>query len=85
VLEDMVRYVRGQRARLGNDAAWREAGYPVGSGLIERAVAVVINWRMQGRGMRWCRHNASASAVALRVRELNAEWEFDELLTPLVA
>ena len=73
-LEETIAYLEGQRAWLGDYAAWQEAGYPVGSGLIERAVAVVINWRMKRRGMRWRRPNASA-IVALRVRVLNADWE----------
>jgi hypothetical protein len=73
-LEQTLRYLAGQRGWLGNYAAWQEQGYPIGSGLIERAVALVINWRMKKRGMRWCRSNASA-LVALRVRELNAAWQ----------
>ena len=84
VLEDTLRYLHGQRAWLGNYAAWQDAGYPAGSGLIERAVAVVINWRMKGRGIRWRRTNASA-VVALRVRELNAAWESDDPPLPLAA
>lgn len=83
-LEQTVRYLEGQQAWLGNYAAWQEQGYPVGSGLIERAVAIVINWRMKGRGMRWCRANASA-VVALRVRQLNAQWAPHEHSLPLVA
>ena len=51
-----------------------EQGYPVGSGLVERAVAVVINARMKKRGMRWKRANATA-VVALRFQCINAEWE----------
>jgi hypothetical protein len=50
-LEGTIRCLEGQRARLGDYAAWREAGYPIGSGLIERAVALVNNRRLQGRGM----------------------------------
>jgi hypothetical protein len=73
-----------QRTWLGDYAAWQEQGYPVGSGLIERAVAVVINGRMKGRGMRWCRANA-AVVVALRVRELHAGWASDENPLPLAA
>lgn len=73
-LEDAIAYLQGQRAWLGNYAAWQEAGYPVGSGVIERAVALVINRRMKRQGMRWCRANASA-VVALRVRRLNADWD----------
>lgn len=73
-LEDAIAYLRGQRAWLGDYATWQAAGYPVGSGLIERAVALVINRRMKRQGMRWCRVNAS-TVVALRVRQLNADWD----------
>ena len=78
-LEDAIAYLCGQRAWLGDYATWQAAGYPVGSELIERAVALVINRRMKRQGMRWCRHTASA-VVALRVRELNATWDGDDLL-----
>lgn len=84
LLEETLRYLERQRAWLGDYAAWQQQGYPVGSGLIERAVAIVINWRMKGHGMRWCRANASA-VVALRVRRLNASWASDDELLPLVA
>lgn len=84
VLEETLRYLTGQRTWLGNYAAWHEQGYPVGSGLIERAVAIVINWRMKGRGMRWRRHTASA-VVALRVRELNTSWAANDAGLPLVS
>ena len=46
----------------------------MGSGLVERAVGVVINVRMKKRGMRWKRANATA-VVALRVQQINAAWE----------
>jgi hypothetical protein len=84
VLEDTLRYVEGQRRWLGDYAAWQRAGYPIGSGCIERAVAVVINWRMKKRGMRWRRPNADA-LVALRVRELNAAWAASDPDSPLAA
>jgi hypothetical protein len=51
----------------------RTRGYPVGSGMIERAVSLVINRRMKKRGMRWCRPNATA-IVALRIALLNDDW-----------
>jgi len=72
-LEDAIAYLRSQRAWLGDYGAWQAAGYPVGSGVIERAVALVINRRMKRQDMRWCRPNASC-VVALRVREINADW-----------
>lgn len=73
-LEEAIRYLETQADWLGNYQVWQEQGYPVGSGLVERAVAIVINARMKKRGMRWKRANAHA-VVALRVHYLNAEWE----------
>ncbi|HEV2236572.1 MAG TPA: hypothetical protein VGR57_07910, partial [Ktedonobacterales bacterium] len=85
-LEQTITYLAAQRSWLGTYAAWQEAGYPVGSGLIERAVFVVINRRMKRQGMRWRRTNADA-VVALRTRERNADADpFDERLrSPLAA
>lgn len=83
-LEDAIAYVQSQRAWLGDYAAWQAAGYPVGSGLIERAVALVINRRMKRQGMRWRRANASC-VVALRVRQFNADWAADDDLLTLPA
>jgi hypothetical protein len=84
VREETVRYREGQRRWLGDYHAWQMAGYPIGSGRIERAVAIVIHWRMKRRGMRWGRATASA-VVALRVRELNAAWAAADVHTPLAA
>ncbi len=71
-LEDAIRYLKTQRDWMGNYEQWQEQGYPVGSGLVERAVAVVINMRMKKRGMRWKRGSATA-VVALRVQRINAD------------
>jgi hypothetical protein len=84
LLEETLRYLDGQRPWLGDYAAWREAGLPIGSGCIERAVAVVINWRLKKRGMRWCRPNANG-VVALRVQRLNADWAAVAAAPPLAA
>jgi hypothetical protein len=59
-IKTAMRYVEHQRSWIGSDEQWRKQGYPVGSGMIERAVALVINRRMKKRGMRWCRVNATA-------------------------
>ncbi|HEU5374110.1 MAG TPA: ISKra4 family transposase [Ktedonobacteraceae bacterium] len=72
--DEAVNYLQTQADWMGNYQAWREQGYPVGSGLVERAVAVVINMRMKRRGMRWKRSNAT-SVVALRVQRINTDWE----------
>jgi hypothetical protein len=73
-LDDALSYLATHRAWLGDDGAWRAVGEPVGSGMIERAVALVINRRMKRRGMRWRRACATA-IVALRVAILNADWD----------
>jgi hypothetical protein len=72
-LQKAIRYVENQRQWIGSYEDWSKQGYPVGSGMIERAVAIVINRRMKKRGMRWCRSNATA-IVALRVDLLNDDW-----------
>jgi hypothetical protein len=66
-------YLENQRPWMSSYEHWRQLGYPVGSGMIERAVALVINRRMKKRGMRWCRPNATA-VVALRTDLLNDDW-----------
>lgn len=73
-LEEAIRYLETQAEWMGNYQHWQEQGYPVGSGLVERAVAIVINVRMKKRGMRWKRANATA-VVTLRVQQINAAWD----------
>jgi transposase-like protein len=72
-LQEAIRYLENQRGWIGSYEGWKAQGYPVGSGMIERAVAIVINRRMKKRGMRWCRSNATA-VVALRADVLNEDW-----------
>jgi hypothetical protein len=68
-----ITYLEHQRPWIGSYEHWRKLGDPVGSGMIERAVSLVINRRMKKRGMRWCRPNATA-VVALRADLLNDDW-----------
>ncbi|MDQ3548650.1 MAG: hypothetical protein M3439_07495 [Chloroflexota bacterium] len=49
-LEDAIGYLDTQHDWLGDYQAWQDAGYPVGSGLIERAVTIVSNRRMKRQG-----------------------------------
>jgi hypothetical protein len=72
-IEQAITYLENQRGWIGSYEHWRKQGYPVGSGMIERAVSLVINRRMKKRGMRWCRPNATA-VVALRTDLLNDDW-----------
>jgi hypothetical protein len=73
-LVNAIQYLQTQRDWRGNYQQWLEQGYPVGSGLVERAVAVVINACMKKRGIGWKRATATA-VVALRIQRINAEWE----------
>jgi hypothetical protein len=45
---------------IGSYEQWKQEGYPIGSDIIERVVAVVINRHMKKRGMSWLRPNATA-------------------------
>jgi hypothetical protein len=72
-VSEAITYLEHQRGWIGSYEHWRKLGYPVGSGMIERAVAIVINRRMKKRGMRWRRPNATA-VVALRTDLLNEDW-----------
>src|SRR6266536_3332853 len=72
-LNEAITYLENQRDWIGSYEQWQEQGYPVGSGMIERAVSLLINRRMKKRGMRWKRANGTA-VVALRTDLLNEDW-----------
>lgn len=74
-LTTALTYLKLQRDWIGKYEQWRRQGYPVGSGIIERTVALVINRRMKRQGRSWLRRNAT-SVVALRVALLNDECPF---------
>ena len=73
IIKKAITYLEHQRPWIGSYENWRKLGYPVGSGMIERAVSLVINRRMKKRGMRWKRVNGTA-IVALRADLLNDDW-----------
>lgn len=73
-LEETISYLDGQRAWLHDYQALKDQGCPIGSGLVERAVDLVINRRMKKRGMRWKRANADA-VVSLRAKTINQDWD----------
>jgi hypothetical protein len=74
-LEEFVGYGKNNILWIGCYEELKAQGYPVGSGAIEKGVDLVINRRFKGRrGMRWKRANADR-IVALRVLELNGDWD----------
>src|SRR5579859_2687648 len=46
-IKEAITYLKNQKPWIGDYEQWRKQGYPVGSGMIERAVAIVINRRMR--------------------------------------
>lgn len=69
---DFARYLRGQARHIVDAEALQAAGEVVGSGMVEKAVDLVINRRMKGRqGMCWSRASANA-IVTQRTIILNA-------------
>lgn len=83
-LEAAIQYLNNQRDWIGDYEAWREAGYSVGSGMVERQVELVINRRLKRRGMRWLRVSADA-VLALRLTQLNADWHYKPQADKLAA
>jgi hypothetical protein len=67
-----------QNRRRMDYAAFRQAGYPIGSGAIESGCKTVVQARMKQAGMRWSRQDAQAM-LALRCLLLSDHW--DELGT----
>src|SRR5436305_1421275 len=53
---------------------YQEAGWPIGSGSVESANKLVVEARLKGAGMRWCRHNVNP-IVVLRNAVCNREWK----------
>ena len=80
-LGQVVGYLFRNRRRM-RYPAFRQAGYPIGSGSVESACKVVVQERMKQAGMRWSRTGAQAM-LALRSLLLSERWnELGTFLTP---
>ncbi len=75
-----VGYLFHNRRRM-DYAAYRQAGYPIGSGTIESACKTVAQARLKQSGMRWSRHGAQ-SVLALRCLLLSRRWHELSTLAP---
>ena len=75
-----VGYLFHNRRRM-DYAAFRQAGYPIGSGTIESACKTVVQARMKQSGMRWSRQGAQAM-LALRCLLLSRRWDQISTLAP---
>ena len=68
-------YFRERRAQL-DYPAFREAGYPIGSGTVESACKG-IGWRCKGRGQRW-KSKGLGAILALRSAGMGGEREWNQ-------
>jgi hypothetical protein len=69
----LMHYLFTHRRRM-DYAAFRQAGYPIGSGTVESGCKVVVQERMKQAGMRWSREGAQAM-LALRSILLSEQWD----------
>jgi hypothetical protein len=72
VVREAVLYLFHNRKRM-DYAAYRLAGFPIGSGTIESACKTVVQARMRLVGMRWSRAGATAM-LTLRSLSLSDRW-----------
>lgn len=75
-----IGYLFHNRRRM-DYAAFRAAGFPIGSGTIESACKTVVQARMKQAGMRWSRTGAQAM-LALRALLLSDRWQELSTLVP---
>jgi hypothetical protein len=71
-VQQALAYLFSNRHRM-RYSAFRQAGYPIGSGTVESACQVVVQQRMKQAGMRWSRNGAQAM-LALRCALLSDQW-----------
>jgi hypothetical protein len=72
IVREALLYLFHNRRRM-DYAAYRQAGYPIGSGTIESACKTVVQARMKLAGMRWSRAGATAM-LTLRSLSLSNRW-----------
>lgn len=70
---DVTRYFGNNGCRM-DYAAYRKAGYCIGSGLVESACKRVVTQRLKGSGMHWSEGGAQGTA-ALRCLVLGDQWD----------
>jgi hypothetical protein len=79
---EALRYLAARAAQIAA-AAFRAAGYPIGSGIVESANKLVGEARLNGRGMHWARAHGNPLGV-LRAAWCSERWAaaWDQLTAP---
>jgi hypothetical protein len=66
-------YLSRRRAQI-TYAAFRQQGYPIGSGIVESANKLLVEARLKGAGMHWSRQHVTPM-LALRALVCNGAWD----------
>ena len=69
---EVLAYLTKREANIAY-SAFIQAGYPIGSGIVESANKLVVEERLKGSGMHWTRANVN-SMVALRAAACSGRW-----------
>jgi hypothetical protein len=72
-VQEKLTYLQKREAHM-QYPAYREAGWPIGSGSVESANKLVVEARLKGAGMRWGRQNVNPMLV-LRNTVCNRQWD----------
>ena len=72
-VQEKLTYLQKREAHM-QYPAYREAGWPIGSGSVESANKLVVEARLKGAGMRWGRQNVNPMLV-LRNAVCNRQWD----------
>jgi hypothetical protein len=70
--EEVLAYLTKREANIAYPA-FLQAGYPIGSGIVESANKLVVEERLKGSGMHWTRANVNPM-VALRAASCSGRW-----------
>ena len=73
LMQEKLAYLQKREAHM-QYPIYQEAGWPIGSGSVESANKLVVEARLKGAGMRWCRQNVNPMLV-LRNAVCNREWQ----------
>jgi hypothetical protein len=72
-LENLQAYLAGQRDHL-DYPAYRQRGWPIGTGRMESSCKQLVGVRLKGPGMHWTEAGALA-VTALKAVDLNEQWQ----------
>ncbi len=72
-LKELIIYFSKHQSEIINYQRRQQAGKPIGSGRVEKAVDLVVGHRQKKKGMSWTAKGSQALAV-LKVAELNGQW-----------